>query len=198
MREDCANSEVILLKLRGCRGEKSELFLPEELISYACRRGDDYAWRRKDLLHVAEAAENKEIASGGWQVLFRTPDGDCELCWYSFYPEGKRDDESWTQFVGRTWEESRGNWRKLFVDDELIEEGRKAFRLFQETEMPGLLPRDALWFVLYFKRPTKNNPEPQRGRQEGTTNSAGEIFREDTCLAESRSGPRMNALGKNC
>src|SRR5512136_1395497 len=100
----------------GCGAEKSELYLPEELIAYASRHGDKYAWRRKDLLHVAKEAEKREIASGGWQVVFCTPDGECELCWYRFYPEGKRDDESWPQFVGRSWEESRQMWRKLFSD----------------------------------------------------------------------------------
>ena len=141
----------------GCGTDICEFFLPEELVAYASKRGDDYAWRRKDLLHVADEAEKREIASGGWQVLFRTPDGDCELCWHSFYPGGKRDNESWSQYVGRSWEESRLMWRKLFLDNSLIEEGKRAFRLFHDTEVPGLLPRDALWFVLYFKRPAKNS-----------------------------------------
>lgn len=136
----------------GCGTNISELFLPEELLAYASKRGDGYVWRWKDLLYVADRAVKMEIASGGCQVLFRTPDGDCELCWHSFYPEGIRDDESWSQYVGRSWDETRLMWRKLLSDKELIAQGKKAFRLFHETEPPGLLPRDALWFVLYFER----------------------------------------------
>jgi hypothetical protein len=125
----------------GCHTEGSELFLPEELIAYACKWENEYAWRKKDLLHVAGEAEKNGIASGGWQVMFRTPDGNCELCWNSFYPDEMRDNEPWP---------------------ELVDEGRKAFRLFQDTEVPGLLPRDALWFVLYFKRSAKKIQVPNK------------------------------------
>jgi hypothetical protein len=152
--------------VKGCRTLGSELFLPEELIAFASRWGNEYAWRKKDLLHVAALAGNDLIASGGWQVLFRTPDGNCELYWNSFYPEEMRSDESWGQFVSRSWEESKRSWRMLFEDEGLIEEGRRAFRLFLETEIPGLLPRDALWFVLYFKRSTQISREPQKELQQ--------------------------------
>lgn len=157
----------------GCHTEGSELFLPEELIAYACKWENEYAWRKKDLLHVAGEAEKNGIASGGWQVMFRTPDGNCELCWNSFYPDEMRDNEPWPEFVNRTWEESRGMWRKLFEDEELVDEGRKAFRLFQDTEVPGLLPRDALWFVLYFKRSAKKIQVPNKDLQSNAPNYIG-------------------------
>jgi len=138
----------------GYDTENCESFLPEELVANASRRGDDYAWRWKDLIHVAEEAEKQEMASGGWRVLFRTPDGECELCWYSFYPEEKRDKESWLQFVKRSWKESRLKWRKLFADKDFIEQGKKAFMLSRDIEAPELHPSDVLWFVLYFKQET--------------------------------------------
>ena len=122
--------------------EDVKQFLSDELVTSAFRLKDDYAWRKNELLYVAAAAERQNVASGGWQALFRTPDGDCELYWYSFFPEAIKHDELWPEFVYRSWEESRKLWRKLFEDEELIEEGRKAFRLFQQTELPGLLPRD--------------------------------------------------------
>jgi len=130
--------------------EKPGLFLPADLLACASSRGNEYAWRKKDLLGVAAAAELEGLASGGWQVQFRTPDGECALCWKSFYPEEKKAGEAWPEFVGRSWEEARQRWQELFDNEEMIDEGRRIFRLIQQTE-DGLLPRDALWFVLYFR-----------------------------------------------
>jgi len=136
--------------------EEPGLFLPAELLACASKLGNEYAWRKKDLLGVAAAAESEGLASGGWQVQFRTPDGECALCWKSFYPGEMKDDESWPQYVGRSWEEARQKWQQLFDNEEMINEGRRIFRLIQETE-DGLLPRDALWFVLYFRISTQKS-----------------------------------------
>jgi hypothetical protein len=130
--------------------EEPGLFLPADLLACASRRGDEYAWRKKDLLEVAAASELEGLASGGWQAQFRTPDGECALCWKSFYPGEQKDVESWPEYVGRSWEETRQMWQKLFDNEDMVDEGRRIFRLIQQTE-DGLLPRDALWFVLYFR-----------------------------------------------
>lgn len=152
----------------GCQAEDFWSFLSEELLSSASRRETEFAWRKKDLLSVAAAAEENGLASAGWKGLFRTPDGDLELCWNSFYPEGKDDAESWPQYAGRTWEATRKSWRRLFGDKALIEEGRKLFRLLQETETPGTLPSEVLWFILYFTAPTEKDREPEKGRGKTT------------------------------
>ena len=136
--------------------EKSGSFLPNELLASASRRGDEYAWRKRDLLAVAAAAEAEGLASGGWQVQFRTPDGECALCWKSFYPGEMKGEESWPQYVSRSWEEARRKWQELFDNEETVDEGRRIFRLIQETE-DGVLPRDALWFVLYFRTSGQEN-----------------------------------------
>ncbi len=52
-------------------------------------------------------------------------------------------------------------WQKLFANANLIEEGIKIFRLIQQTEDQGILPRDTLWFVLFFKSATQNKEGPQ-------------------------------------
>ena len=138
------------LSVSGNQMEEPGVFLPTELLACASRRGNEYAWRKRDLLAVAAAAEMEGLASGGWQVQFRTPDGECALCWKSFYPGEMKAEESWPQYVGRSWEEVRQMWQELFDNEETVDEGRRIFRLIQETE-DGLLPRDALWFVLYFR-----------------------------------------------
>jgi len=140
--------------------EGPESFLPTDLLSCASKRGHEYAWRKQDLLTVADAAEHAGLASDGWQVQFRTPDGACELCWSSFDPEERRKSESWSQYVTRSWQESRQMWQKLFDNANLIVEGKKIFRLIQQTEGQGVLPRDTLWFVLHFKSATENKQDP--------------------------------------
>jgi hypothetical protein len=135
--------------------KEPELFLPTELFARASRRGNEYAWRKRDLLAVAAAAELAGLASGGCQVQFLTPDGDCALCWKSLYPGEMKEGESWPQYVGRSWEEVRQKWQELFDNEETVDEGRRIFRLIQETE-DGLLPRDALWFALYFRTSSQN------------------------------------------
>ena len=137
-----------------------DLFLPVDLLSCADNRGNEYAWRWKDLPRAADEAEKAGLASDGWRALFRTPDGICEFYWSSFVPEPREDDEPWNQYVSRTWGESRRKWQELFENEELIEEGRKIFKVIQETESPGVLPRDALWFILYFGLSTPGNKGP--------------------------------------
>jgi hypothetical protein len=139
----------------------TESFLPQDLLSCASKKGNEYAWRRQDLLTVADAAEDAGLASDGWQAQFRTLDGACELCWSSFDPEERRKDETWIQFVTRSWQESRQMWQKLFDSANLVEGGRKVFRLLQQTEGRGVLPRDTLWFVLYFKSETEQMQDPR-------------------------------------
>jgi hypothetical protein len=135
------------------------------LLSCGSRLGNEYRCRKKDLLSVATVAERDGLASNGWKALFRTEDGECELCWKSFYPEEKKKNETWPDYVVRSWEEARQKWQQLFDNEELIEEGRRIFRLIQATEEKGVLPRDTLWFVLYFrssiqKKPGHSHPSP--------------------------------------
>jgi hypothetical protein len=52
-------------------------------------------------------------------------------------------------------------WQKLFDNANLIDEGIKIFRLIQQTEGQGVLPRDTLWFVLFFKSETQNKQGPR-------------------------------------
>ncbi len=136
--------------------EDDGLSLPEELLSCGSGMGNEFRCRKKDLLTVAAAAERDGIASDGWKVQFRTSDGECELCWESFYPEEKRENETWHDYVSRSWEESRQMWQRLFDNANLIKEGIKTFRLIQVTEDVEILPRDALWFVLYLRSSTQN------------------------------------------
>jgi hypothetical protein len=121
-----------------------------DLLSCADKCGNEYAWRRKDILRVAEAAEKAGLASRGGQVQFRTPDKIFEFNWATFNPEERRNDESWSQYVIRSWKETRQMWQKFFDNEDLIEEGRKIIKLIQETENLQVLPSDALWFVLCF------------------------------------------------
>jgi hypothetical protein len=127
-----------------------ELFLPIDLLSCADKRENEYAWRRKDLLRVADAAAKAGLASCGGQVQFRSTDGTYEIKWCSFDPEDRREDETWNKYVARSWEETSLMWQKLFDNEDSIEEGRKIFRIIKETETREVMPRDALWFVLYF------------------------------------------------
>jgi hypothetical protein len=138
---------------------------PEELLSSGSSLGNEYRCRKKELLKVAAIAVRDGLALDGWQVQFRTADGECELCWKSFYSEEKKKNERWLDYVGRSWEEARRKWQQLFDNEELIEEGRRIFRLIQATEEKGVLPRDTLWFILYFRSSTqkksgKSHPSP--------------------------------------
>jgi hypothetical protein len=127
-----------------------ELFLSVDLLSCADRRGNEYAWRRKDLLRVAGAAEMAGLASSGVQVQFRSLDGTFGITWRSFEPGERRAHESWIEYINRSWKETCLRWQNLFDDEELIEEGRKIFKIIKETESQAVLPSDVLWFVLNF------------------------------------------------
>jgi hypothetical protein len=133
--------------------------LPEELLAWGSWLGNEYRCRKIDLLNVAAVAERAGLASDGWKVHFRTSDGECELCWNSFYPEEKKENETWQDYVGRSWEEARQKWQQLFDNEEMIEEGKRIFRLIQATEEKSVLPRDVIWFVLYFRSSTQRKPD---------------------------------------
>ena len=140
------------MKDLGYQMSELEPFLPADLLSCADKRGNDYAWRRKDLLRVAAAAKKAGLASCGGQVQFRSTDGTFEIKWRSFDPEYRRENEAWNKYVVRSWKETCLKWQNLFDNDDLIEEGRKIFKIIKETETREVLPRDVLWFVLYFAK----------------------------------------------
>ena len=56
-----------------------KLFLPIDLLSCADKRENEYVWRRKDLLRVADAAAKAGLASCGGQVQFSSADGTYEI-----------------------------------------------------------------------------------------------------------------------
>jgi hypothetical protein len=158
----------------------TERFLPQELLSSASRRGNDYAWRWKDILPVASAAEKAGLACAGGQAQFRSPDGTFEINWKSFTPEGKRADETREEYLIRSWKETRRICHGLLSDESTIAEGKRIFRFIQETVKQDILPREALWFVLYLQRaesgevirgsvaeppPASLKEEPRRTRQ---------------------------------
>ena len=128
-----------------------ELYLPQELLSSASRRGNVYAWRWKDILRVAFAAEKAGLACGGGQAQFRSPDGTFEINWRSFTAEGRRGDETREQYLLRSWKETRRLCHGLFSDELTIAEGKRIFRFIQETVKQDILPRETLWFVLYLQ-----------------------------------------------
>ena len=129
---------------------EAERFLPKELLSRASKRGNEYAWRWNDILHVASAAEKAGFACAGGQAQFRSPDGTVTVNWSSFAPKGKRVNETRDQYVIRSWKETRRICHGLFTDEPTIAEGKKIFRSIQETVQQDILPRETLWFVLYF------------------------------------------------
>jgi protein-tyrosine kinase len=129
---------------------EAERFLPEELLSRASRREYEYAWRWKDSIHVASAAEKSGFACAGGKAKFRSPDGRFEINWSSFTTDGRRWNESWDQYVARSWNEARRISHMLFTDETTVEVGKKIFRSIQETVKQDMLPRDSLWIALYF------------------------------------------------
>jgi hypothetical protein len=140
------------LSVSGNHMEEPGVFLPTELLACASMQGNEYACRKRDLLRVAAAAREAGLAANGWQVQFRSPDGSCELCWDSFEPAAVSENESWDEYLSRSWNETLQTWEKLFDNKDFIEEGRKIFSLIQEMEDEKVLPRDLLWFVLYFRQ----------------------------------------------
>jgi hypothetical protein len=83
-------------------------------------------------------------------VQFRSTDGRFGIKWRNLDPDDRRVNEDWNSYVVRSWKETCQMWQNLFVDEALIEEGRKIFKIIKETETQEVLPSDTLWFVLYF------------------------------------------------
>jgi hypothetical protein len=130
---------------------EAERFLPQELLSRASKRGNELAWRWKDLLSVAYAAEQAGLASAGGQAQFRSPDGTFEINWSSFTSGGRIGDETPEQYVIRSWKETRRTCYRLFTDESAIAEGKSIFRFIRETVKQDILPRETIWFILYFQ-----------------------------------------------
>ena len=72
-----------------------ESILPEAIRALADLRGNEFAWRRRDLPRVFDAAKAARLANLGGQVQFRLPDGTCDLYWQTFDVVSGRPDESW-------------------------------------------------------------------------------------------------------
>jgi protein-tyrosine kinase len=126
-------------------------YLPSELLCRAIRRDGEYSWRWQDSIHAASAAEKSSIACAGGKAKFRSPDGRYEIIWSSFTTDGRRWDESWDQYVARSWNEARRISHMLFSDETTVEVGKKIFKALQETAQQEILPRDSLWITLTFQ-----------------------------------------------
>ncbi len=64
--------------------EEPERLLPESIRRKAVMSGQEWGWRKQDILGAIVAAKGAGLANIGGQVQFVFPDGTCELYWKSY------------------------------------------------------------------------------------------------------------------
>jgi len=134
-----------------------EILLPPDVLSCAEKHGNEYCWHVRDFIRVADAAEKTGLASYGWRIIFRSPDGVSEICWHHSPTNHRLANEAWRQYVRRSWIETRRRWQELFETKSRIDEGRRIIKFMQETEDDLIFPHNVIWFVLDFESEQLNN-----------------------------------------
>ncbi len=120
--------------------------LPAPTRALADVRGGEAAWRRADLPLLANAARAMSLATTGGQVQLRLPEGAHELYWQDYDPGERRQDESWPQYVDRSWKELLFLAGTLPPDQVIIDGAR---RLWPWLGISGAEAAEAMWFVVY-------------------------------------------------
>src|SRR5580693_7675601 len=94
-----------------------ELKLPEYLLEKAIKSGNEYGWKKADVLEVIETARQIRMGTIGGQVQYVWPDATCELYWLSYDSEDRKDKENWAEYCDRTAFECSEKFKKLIITD---------------------------------------------------------------------------------
>jgi hypothetical protein len=128
-----------------------ERFLGDELLQKASVRGNEFAWKKEDVIHVILSAKESRLASIGGQVQFRFPDGYCELYWINFDSGDRKEDELWDDYVTRSADEVIKEFNRINREFDLLDEGYRSFQFLKDkVEKEGVALGDYLCYVMYF------------------------------------------------
>lgn len=126
-----------------------ELKLPQNLLTKAIKSGNEYGWKKADVLDVIEAARQMKLSTIGGQVQYIWPDATCELYWLSYDSEEKSIKEDWASFCNRTAFECSEKFKHLITTD-IEKEAIKSFELIKNKYESGVILDDHQIFILYF------------------------------------------------
>lgn len=106
-----------------------ELSLPPDILQRASLRGNEYAWKIRDIPEVIEAARQANLVSVGGQLQFRLPDGGtCECYWVGVdtYKSVVKT-LSWQDRVNLSASAALNEFRDLQSRYDFVAEGRSGF-----------------------------------------------------------------------
>lgn len=129
-----------------------ERYLPADLLEMGTLRGNEYAWRLKDIPFVIDAVRKAGLANLGGQLQFRVPgEGTCEAYQVSVYPyRAGRETRTWNEFVERSAVEALKKYYDLFLEHDFLAELRFGFAAYiDEFQAAGHDPADGICFVWY-------------------------------------------------
>ena len=120
--------------------------LPGPARALADLRGGEAAWRRADLLLLANAARAVGVAATGGQVQLRLSSATHELYWQDYDPGERSAGETWPGYADRSWKELLFLTATLPPDVVIIEGAR---RLWPWLAIGDAEAKAAMWFVVY-------------------------------------------------
>jgi len=128
---------------------QAELRLPNEILTKAIKSGNEYGWKKEDVLCTIEAARQIPMATIGGQVQYVWPDGTCELYWLSYDSEKRKINENWISYCNRTALECSEKFKALITTD-IEEEAINSFDTIKIKHESGIVLIDHQIFILYF------------------------------------------------
>lgn len=135
----------------------AELNLPADVLAKAVVSGNEYGWRKGDVIHAVEAARSVGLAVLGGQVQFVVPGATCELYWKEYGPTQRKPGESWESFAARSVEETLVSLERVMKND-LVQEGVSNFSLLRKWQAEGMNLEDQLLFIVYFQAEEEAEP----------------------------------------
>ena len=126
----------------------AELKLPQSILNKAIKKGNEYGWKKEDVLEVIETARKLGLATIGGQVQYVLPQGTCELYWLSYDSSDRRRGERWSDYSDRSALECSEKFIKISALD--IEKDLKASFHLEEALYEKVELSDHQVFILYF------------------------------------------------
>ena len=129
--------------------EQTELRLLINIIEKAAKSANEYGWAKEDILDVIEAARQIPMAIIGGQVQYIWQDATCELYWFSYDSENRKDNEDWITYCNRTASECSNKFKHLITTD-IEKQAINSFEFIKVKYEEGVRLSNHQIFILYF------------------------------------------------
>ena len=124
--------------------------LSQSILDLAVKKDGEKGWKLSDVPEVAKDALKNNMGIIGGQIQYRLPRGTCELYWVNADPESKKENESWEEYVLRSYEEFLLKFKENVLSRDIQKEAIESFQFLKEKVEKGMDIEPYQVFLMYF------------------------------------------------